>query len=408
MATPPLPHAAIHLTGNRIEYLGASNDADEHDLGDVAIIPAWINAHAHLDLSHHRQPVGTPGMSMAAWIALLVRDRSQAASDLSTVARSWHEGLRQSHAHGVRLVADIVAHDLFATLATPEPTALAASLRSAIPTGIDIHCFSEVLGLSETRRRECWQRMEGNRRAVVTATGPAREANPSRFQHAISPHAPYSTPSTLVADLARDAIDNHEGLAMHLAESIDEMQLIDQATGPMRDVLDAIGIPVEPMFPNPMAIDEAIDAIAKARFGLLVHGNHFAERHFQQIARHRHLTIVHCPRTHAYFGHTECPIASAIKHQVRVALGTDSRASNPDLDPWHEVRWLLDHRSALSPQWIVQAATLHGGDAVGRSDLGRLAVGSCPGLLAIAVEPHHRDAYEAIAHSPSQPWRIDR
>lgn len=57
---------------------------------------------------------------------------------------------------------------------------------------------------------------------------------------------------------------------------------------------------------------------------------------------------------------------------VRVALGTDSRASNPDLSIWREVQYLLQHRSDLNPHTVVAMATTGGADALGRPDLGRI------------------------------------
>ena len=49
---------------------------------------------------------------------------------------------------------------------------------------------------------------------------------------------------------------------------------------------------------------------------------------------------MYCPRTHDAFGHTPHPAADWLAAGGRVALGTDSLASNPDLDVLAEARWL--------------------------------------------------------------------
>ena len=51
-------------------------------------------------------------------------------------------------------------------------------------------------------------------------------------------------------------------------------------------------------------------------------------------------TIIYCPRTHAAFGHPPHPFRDFLARGVRVALGTDSLASNPDLDLLAEARFV--------------------------------------------------------------------
>ena len=53
-----------------------------------------------------------------------------------------------------------------------------------------------------------------------------------------------------------------------------------------------------------------------------------------------HSSIVYCPRTHAAFGHPPHPFRDFLARGVRVALGTDSLASNPDLDLLAEARFV--------------------------------------------------------------------
>ena len=52
---------------------------------------------------------------------------------------------------------------------------------------------------------------------------------------------------------------------------------------------------------------------------------------------------------------------------IRVALGTDSRASNPDLNLWKEVQYLLNHRQEIPPEEILAMATSVPADAFQRA-----------------------------------------
>ena len=63
------------------------------------------------------------------------------------------------------------------------------------------------------------------------------------------------------------------------------------------------------------------------------------------------MAVVHCPRTHAYFGHRPYPLAKMLAAGVNVALGTDSCASNPDLSLLGE---MAKHTAAI-PRSIQRA-----------------------------------------------------
>src|SRR4029077_3035215 len=86
------------------------------------------------------------------------------------------------------------------------------------------------------------------------------------------------------------------------------------------------------------SIDELLKNFATTAPLLLVHGNYLSNTaHLPANA-----TVVYCPRTHAAFGHAPHPFRELLNRGVRVALGTDSLASNPDLDVLAEARFLHD------------------------------------------------------------------
>ena len=66
--------------------------------------------------------------------------------------------------------------------------------------------------------------------------------------------------------------------------------------------------------------------MAEAPRALFVHGNYLRP----DIGIPAHGTLVYCPRTHAAFGHPPHPFRDFLAQGVRVALGTDGLASNPD------------------------------------------------------------------------------
>jgi cytosine/adenosine deaminase-related metal-dependent hydrolase len=104
--------------------------------------------------------------------------------------------------------------------------------------------------------------------------------------------------------------------------------------------------------------------------------------------------VAYCPRTHAAFDHPPHPFRSFLDHGIRVALGTDSLASNPDLDLLAEARFLR-HRTDVPGETLLRMATLSGAEALGwANETGSLAVGKSADLIVVplpggdAGDPH--------------------
>jgi cytosine/adenosine deaminase-related metal-dependent hydrolase len=168
---------------------------------------------------------------------------------------------------------------------------------------------------------------------------------------------------------------------MHVAESAEERELLATASGPFAAALQAMGVWREEVFPwsdDPFGL--LIDRLANAPQALLVHGNYLNDLEIDQLSQRPNISVVYCPRTHHFFGHPPHPVDRMLQARVRVALGTDSRASNPDLNVWKEVQHLLRHRSDLPPMQVLRMATINGAEAMNQTSIGRIQSDCSPGL----------------------------
>ncbi|GAA5507240.1 aminodeoxyfutalosine deaminase [Novipirellula caenicola] len=354
--------------------------ADAEDLGDVALLPKLVNAHTHLEFSDCETPIGEPGIELYQWVGKVIAARQ--STTVAAKAYAIIKGLKESSESGVGLVGEI------ATLPSEYPIPDGSQQQAPFP---ELVTFAETIGLSTQRGNERFELTEHH-----VQTQP---------RGAISPHAPYSTSRPLIQRCVQLACESQRPLAMHVAESPAERELLCGGSGPFAETLRQLGVWDASLFPwDDQPFRWLIDLLAKVPHGLLVHGNDFQPSEIEQIAKHPSLSVVYCPRTHHFFRYKPHPVGEMLARGIRVALGTDSRASNPDLNLWREVQFLLKHRPDIDPEKVLGMGTINGANAMGRSKQGRLQPGSLPQFNLIPTTANTlQGVYRDMAEQPLQP-----
>jgi aminodeoxyfutalosine deaminase len=334
------------------------------DLGSVAILPGLINAHTHLELSGIDAPLGQPGISIVDWIGLVVGSRRSESHD---AAESVRRGMSECARAGVAAVGDIV-----------QSTAVTAET-PVMPTS-----FLELIGPTESRAAE----------ALEVAASYIRAGQGRGAQHlGLSPHAPYSVRPEVVEGACRLSSQHGIPIAFHLAESREEMQLLHDGTGPFRELLERL----ESWDPRVQLAGrrplDFLQILASADRALVVHGNYLDEEEIEIIAkRHGQMSVVFCPRTHAWFRHDPYPLESMLAAGVNVALGTDSRASSPDLNLLEEMRTVARRHPNVPHEKVVAMGTISGAQALGRdTEFGSLDPGKSARLAILELPADKND-----------------
>jgi 5-methylthioadenosine/S-adenosylhomocysteine deaminase len=106
------------------------------------------------------------------------------------------------------------------------------------------------------------------------------------------------------------------------------------------------------------------------------------------------VNVIHCPESNLKLGNGICPVASLAEQGVNVALGTDSAASNNNLDLLAESRTaaLLAKGHAADPCVVdafqaLEMLTINAAQALGDSDrLGSVEVGKLADLCAVRMD----------------------
>lgn len=357
---PPLPGGTVTVRGDRIESVDPSGArAPDADFGNAAIIPGLVNAHTHLDLSGARGAV-PPDPDFVGWLRRVIAYRP--TRDAHQVETDIHAGLDESLRFGVTLIGDIAAGG-------QSWGALAAAPVWAV-------CFRELIGLAARRVGAAWA--EAVRWANEHPDTPTCRAG-------ISPHAPYSVHRAMIEAAAR-----LWPVCIHLAETDAERRLLTEKDGPFVPFLRDLGV----WDPSGLAPswDWVMWKASRAPTALFAHGNYLPAG--TRLAPNS--TVVYCPRTHAAFGHTRHPFRELLAGGVRVALGTDSLASNPDLDILAEARFIRKAYPDVPGHQFLRMATLNGAEALGYGNTtGSLEPGKSADLVVVPLparddtDPHN-------------------
>lgn len=374
VSSQPIAEGMVGIVDQRIADVGRQIAADTvQDLGNVAILPGLVNAHTHLEFSDLRQPLGQPGMGFVDWIRLIRRE------SLGVRIQTVKNGLNECAHCGVTTIGEIAQPDLPEPLAEEQTAGGTAFLELIAPTAARI---AAALELAEIRLK----------------VGCAKHTpkKPPTWQVGLSPHAPYSVHKDLLEKVIILSDQHRIPLAMHLAESREELQWLADGTGPLKDLLIELGA-YDPMdVPRgPRALDY-LRLLAKAHRALVVHGNYLGDEEIALLADHaENMAVAFCPRTHDFFGHDRYPLEKMLAAGVRICLGTDSRASTPDLDLLAEMRFVARRYAQVSPTIVMKLGTLQGAKALGRDgEIGTLEPGKYANLAIVplpdreAADPH--------------------
>lgn len=360
---PPLERGTLTVEGDRIDAVEPSGArSPDEDLGNAAIIPGLVNAHTHLDLSGARGLIPpTDPDHFTDWLrGVIAYRRSRTAEQVQADIRA---GLAECLRDGTTLLGDIASEGA-------SWDALAAAPTRAV-------VFRELIGLGGERARQSWFEM------VRWQT--QQQATPT-CRPALSPHAPYSVRWALIQSASRSGLP----VTIHWLESPGERTLIEQRSGPFVAFLNDLGVwnSAEPI--TDFAYTLAHGSLHAPQF-LLAHANYQPT----DATFRPNTTIVYCPRTHAAFGHPPHPFRDFLARGVRVCLGTDSLASNPDLDILAEARFVRGRYPDFPGDQLLRMVTLSGAEALGWSDeCGSLEAGKSADFVAVplpnadAPDPH--------------------
>jgi cytosine/adenosine deaminase-related metal-dependent hydrolase len=392
----PIENGAVVVSGNRIDDVGkfdevkARNAGQIVDRGEQALLPGLINAHCHLDYTCLRGKI-PPQKTFAGWIRAINAEKARLSP--TDYLSSINEGFAEAKRFGTTTVANLTAFpDLIPQIHAPIRTCWFAEL-------IDVRAPMHANEIVDLVRR----RTDSLRRAIESLGGapsePVLSVAEGGAPWGLAPHALFTASENLYECCEGIARRENVLLTTHLAESREEMEMFRDSSGPLYEFMKGIGRPMDDCGKEtPLArfLDligrggspnrpQAIEVNRPYLPWIVAHLNELTGSDFELLEHARgQFHIVHCPRSHDYFKHTQFPFQRLHSLGFNVCLGTDSLASNENLSLFAEMRAFQRSEPGISPDEILKMATVNPEMALHREEMiGRIRPGFCADLFTI-------------------------
>lgn len=331
----------------------AQLESAEHFRGTLS--PGFINTHCHLELSHMIGKV-TEGKGFAKFANELIPQRSWISPQ--QIAEVCAEADAAMYASGVQAVGDISNVDL--------------SFGAKTKSKIAYHTFIELLGLNPAVAEKVLEQGQ-----QLKAIAPQTKS--------LSPHAPYSVSAELLRMIAREE-DRADGVVtLHNQESLAESEFTERGTGDVLEIFRAFGTDLSWYKPSGKnSLHTTLPELLGAFNLLLVH-NTFSSADDIQWAhtQHAHLYWCLCPNANLYIERALPDVRMMRANNCRLTIGTDSLASNHQLNILEELKVLHKNFPEIPVAELLKWSTKNGAEALKKPALGTFEKGKTPGVVLL-------------------------
>lgn len=324
---------------------------------DGLLVPGFVNAHCHLELSHLKGKI-PEGCGFVPFLKEVVALRE---TDPRFVSDAIGQAEKDMFETGIAAVGDIC------NTADTIPQKLKGLLH--------YHSFIEIIGVIEQVAEKRFASAQELKKIFSSLPGPNRNS--------ISPHASYS----VSGDLFRRISDTETLISLHNQEDEAENRFFLHGDGPLLDLFNFLQLDISRL---PVPHQRSLQAVWKhfnnTQHILLVHNVATDKNDLTFISRQRNKPSVYwclCPNANLYIT-GNLPDVQLLMQQGKIVLGTDSLASNDQLSILEEMKTLQLHFPEIALLHLLQWSTINGAQALHIDDrFGSFEKGKQPGLVLI-------------------------
>jgi cytosine/adenosine deaminase-related metal-dependent hydrolase len=317
------------------------------------LVPGFINTHCHLELSHLRNQLEEKtGLTNFIKGVLSFREKPEAQ-----LIEAMELADQEMYENGIVAVGDIAN--------------LLISKKVKLKSKIYYHTFVEVFGFNAPAEQ-------------TYAKGVELKAGFKPLKASIVPHAPYSVSAGLFKEIEKNTMPD-DLISIHNQETLGENEIFLTGTGKIADFFATLGIAQsDDHNTGKNSLEYHLPKLPKQLHTLLVHNTFTTEKDLSFAKTlHSKLYWCLCPNANLYIENSLPNVKLFKDAAVKITLGTDSLASNHQLNILNEMEILQRHQH-ISFEESLKWATLNGAEFLGiDSQYGSLAEGKKPGIVLI-------------------------
>lgn len=351
------------LTGTIVDLVSPSMAGDDVAIFEGLLTPGFVNTHCHLELSYLKHTIAE-GTGLVVFVQQVMSSRAAA---IEVKMQAMLKADTEMYQAGIVAVGDICN--------------TADSIIIKQQSQLHWHNFIEVSGFTDATAPTRLNNMKPVFEAFKTAGNIG--------QTTFSPHAPYSVSKKLFQLL------NHETagqtITIHNQEAAAENELYQSKSGGFLSLYQNFGIDIAAFKPSGKSSFKSwLPYFGNKQSILSVHNSFTSPAditfyHQQLSAQKPPLHFCICINANKYIEQKIPPINLLRNTGCNIVLGTDSYASNHQLNILEEIKTIQKESNyTITLEETLGWATLNGATALGLNNLlGSFEKGKKPGIVLI-------------------------
>lgn len=378
IAASPIKNGAVLIENDKILAVDSKSElvkkfpkASIEDFGKAVIMPGFVNCHSHLEITVMRGFLDEFDDDFSSWLLKLTKTRAEKLTDedikISSMLGAF-EGVRA----GVTCFGDIGRWGIAGLNALKQN-----GLRGVLFQETEFSPDNKTAVIDFEKLKEKFSHLKSEETNLVKV--------------GISPHAPYTVSRKLFEKIADFAVTEKIKTTIHVAESTQEQNLMQNGQGFFADIYAKQNVNWES--PKCSTIEYLSKIGVLNSKPLLAHCVKVSESDIHLISESGS-TIAHCPKSNAKFGHGIAPLEAFLDKKIAVGFGSDSMASNNTCDILEESRFAtllartrVEKERFIQAKEIIDTATYGGAKALGlENEIGTLETGKQADIIVISLE----------------------
>ena len=317
------------------------------------ITPGFVNAHCHLELSYLKNKIPKHS-GLPAFAKQVVALRNSASKE--EISSHMQRANLDMWNNGIVAVGDISNTE--------------DSFEEKLNSKIYYHTFIELIGLNPVNA------------PVIFEKGKLllKKLQMLHLAGSLAPHAPYSTSKELIKQIADYNYETNQSLSIHNQESEEEAKFFEGKPGAFDDLYRSLGLDLSwYTAPGISSLLYYLEVLSE-KPSILVH-NTFTRASEIAAILNKNIYWCFCPGANNYIEKRLPDFSLFAKSKHKIVIGTDSLASNSQLNMVEEANLILEKTPEFSIKDILGYLTFNGAEALGISNnYGQFAIGKNAGL----------------------------